>query len=52
VVELASDYPVPPLDLSVPTPSRHKLRASPVDAGQVRKPALSGGPSAKETEDV
>src|ERR1700712_2762466 len=38
VIELASDYPVPPLDLSVPTPSRHKLRARPVDAGQVRKP--------------
>jgi len=27
VVELASDYPVPPLDLAVPTPSRHRLRA-------------------------
>jgi NADH-quinone oxidoreductase subunit H len=52
VIELASDYPVPPLDLSVPTPSRHKLRARPVDAGQVRKPAMTGGPSAKETEDV
>jgi NADH-quinone oxidoreductase subunit H len=25
-VELASDYPVPPLDLEVPKPSRHKLR--------------------------
>ena len=31
VVELASDYPVPPLDLAVPTPSRHKLRARPAD---------------------
>ena len=27
VVELASNYPVPPLDLTVPGPSRHKLRA-------------------------
>ncbi|MGQ0574457.1 MAG: NADH-quinone oxidoreductase subunit NuoH [Pseudonocardia sp.] len=26
-VEPASDYPVPPLDLTVPTPARHKLRA-------------------------
>jgi NADH-quinone oxidoreductase subunit H len=26
-VELASDYPVPPLDLVVPTRPRHKLRA-------------------------
>jgi NADH-quinone oxidoreductase subunit H len=27
-VELASDYPVPPLDLEVPPPARHKLRGS------------------------
>ncbi|MBA2323613.1 MAG: hypothetical protein H0V92_06225 [Pseudonocardiales bacterium] len=26
MVELASDYPVPPLDLAVPTRPRHKLR--------------------------
>jgi len=26
-VEPASDYPVPPLDLAVPTPSRHRMRS-------------------------
>jgi NADH-quinone oxidoreductase subunit H len=49
VVELASDYPVPPLDLAVPTPSRHKLRARSVDATTKksrRERALTG----KETE--
>ena len=45
VVELASDYPVPPLDLAVPTPSRHKLRARP--AGKKAPAALSAG---KESE--
>ncbi len=43
-VELASDYPVPPLDLAVPTPSRHKLRAR----SAKREPALTG----KESKDV
>lgn len=43
VVELASDYPVPPLDLAVPTPSRHKLRARSVE----KQPVL---PSGKEVE--
>jgi NADH-quinone oxidoreductase subunit H len=28
-VDLASDYPVPPLDLEVPKPARHKLRRRP-----------------------
>jgi NADH-quinone oxidoreductase subunit H len=42
VVELASDYPVPPLDLAVPTPSRHKLRAR-----TTKQPVL---PSGKEAE--
>ncbi|MDN5930005.1 MAG: NADH-quinone oxidoreductase subunit NuoH [Pseudonocardia sp.] len=42
VIELASDYPIPPIDLAVPTPSRHKLRAR-------RDPAL---PSGKESENV
>jgi len=42
VVELASDYPVPPLDLEVPTKSRHALRARRRD----RTPALTG----KESE--
>jgi NADH-quinone oxidoreductase subunit H len=30
VIELGSDYPVPPLDLTVPTPSRHRLRSRPI----------------------
>jgi NADH-quinone oxidoreductase subunit H len=50
VIELASDYPVPPLDLAVPTPSRHKLRARVVDAAEPREPALTGSDSRKETE--
>ncbi|GAA2559454.1 NADH-quinone oxidoreductase subunit NuoH [Pseudonocardia hydrocarbonoxydans] len=45
-VELASDYPVPPLDLAVPTPSRHKLRPR---AAESREPALAG-PDPKEGE--
>jgi len=47
-VEPASDYPVPPLDLVVPKPPRHKLRPRRVDStGEPeRTPALSG----KETE--
>jgi NADH-quinone oxidoreductase subunit H len=49
-IELASDYPVPPIDLAVPTPSRHKLRARAVDtAGGAREPALT---ARKETDDV
>ncbi len=45
-VELASDYPVPPLDLAVPAPSRHTLRGRPVDPAVPREPAgvLSGPP--------
>jgi NADH-quinone oxidoreductase subunit H len=47
-VEPASDYPVPPLDLVVPKPPRHKLRPRRVEStGEPeRTPALSG----KETE--
>ena len=46
VVELASDYPVPPLDLRVPTPSRHKLRPRPVESepgplGSAAKPVTT-----------
>jgi NADH-quinone oxidoreductase subunit H len=41
-VELASDYPVPPLDLEVPKPSRHKLRRRSVERKPARTPALSG----------
>ncbi|WP_028929112.1 NADH-quinone oxidoreductase subunit NuoH [Pseudonocardia asaccharolytica] len=50
-VELASDYPVPPLDLAVPTPPRHRLRRRAAESAD-REPAgaLSGPP--KETEDV
>ncbi|GAA3246341.1 NADH-quinone oxidoreductase subunit NuoH [Pseudonocardia petroleophila] len=44
VVELASDYPVPPLDLAVPTPSRHKLRPR-----AAREPALAAS-DPKEAE--
>ena len=40
VVELASDYPVPPLDLVVPTPSRHKLRSR--ETRRPRERALTG----------
>jgi NADH-quinone oxidoreductase subunit H len=32
-VEPASDFPVPPLDLKVPTQPRHRLRAAPVQDG-------------------
>jgi NADH-quinone oxidoreductase subunit H len=46
VVELASDYPVPPLDLVVPTPSRHKLRSRAAETRRSRERALTG----KETE--
>ena len=50
VVELASDYPVPPLDLAVPTPSRHKLRPRPVQKTSAQSgPAL---PAGKESENV
>ncbi|MGH3588570.1 MAG: NADH-quinone oxidoreductase subunit NuoH [Pseudonocardia sp.] len=46
-IEPASDYPVPPLDLVVPTPPRHKLRPRRVEkTTEERTPALSG----KETE--
>ncbi|MHA6792608.1 NADH-quinone oxidoreductase subunit NuoH [Pseudonocardia bannensis] len=43
-VELASDYPVPPLDLKVPSPPKHKLRGHAVASGG-REPAgaLVGG---------
>ena len=46
VVELASDYPVPPLDLAVPTPSRHKLRARTAAAAAAKQPALTAGKEA------
>ncbi|MEJ3653797.1 NADH-quinone oxidoreductase subunit NuoH [Actinomycetes bacterium KLBMP 9759] len=49
VIEVASDYPVPPLDLTVPTPPRHKLRARRLAAGgEGREPALAG----KDKSDV
>ena len=55
VVELASDYPVPPLDLTVPTPSRHKLRAraargSDPGTASTREPALTAPDTTKEAE--
>jgi len=46
VVELASHYPVPPLDLTVPTPSRHKLRSRAAETRRTRERALTG----KESE--
>jgi NADH-quinone oxidoreductase subunit H len=58
VVELASDYPVPPLDLAVPGPSRHRLRATAVEPGRPggRAPAgaLTGelGSPRKETPET
>ncbi len=45
VVELASNYPVPPLDLAVPTASRHKARTRPTGR-KARERALTG----KETD--
>ncbi len=50
VVELASNYPVPPLDLAVPPRARHRLRAHSV--AEPREPALTGGASQKENDDV
>jgi NADH-quinone oxidoreductase subunit H len=52
-VEPASDYPVPPLDLAVPTRSRHKLRRRDLETGEpseAREPVLTGGDSRKENE--
>ncbi|SHL14295.1 NADH dehydrogenase subunit H [Pseudonocardia thermophila] len=49
-VELASDYPVPPLDLSVPERKRRKPRHAAVDAPSARPAAV--GASAKENDDV
>ena len=49
VVELASDYPVPPLDLAVPHPPRHRLRRG-VPRGESREPAAVPGGSRKESE--
>jgi len=55
VVELASDFPVPPIDLTVPTPMRHKVRAR---AAERREPALTAAavperaPTSKESDDV
>jgi NADH-quinone oxidoreductase subunit H len=47
MVEPASDYPVPPLDLVVPSPPKHKLRPRRVETTVAEPtPALSG----KETE--
>jgi NADH-quinone oxidoreductase subunit H len=47
-VELASDYPVPPLDLAVPAtpPRRAREQAQPVEGG----PGLAGVTTGKETE--
>ncbi|WP_214402976.1 NADH-quinone oxidoreductase subunit NuoH [Pseudonocardia lacus] len=52
-IELASDFPVPPLDLKVPTkPARRKRRDRSVGTGRTREPALASGAPAKEDDDV
>ncbi|WP_214364739.1 NADH-quinone oxidoreductase subunit NuoH [Pseudonocardia sp. H11422] len=62
-VELASDYPVPPLDLRVPPSPRHKLRGGAVSPdGREPAGAIAGGSrdgasgpvgtARKETDDV
>jgi NADH-quinone oxidoreductase subunit H len=52
-IELASDFPVPPLDLKVPTkPAKRKRRDRSVGADRKREPALATGATAKEDEDV
>jgi NADH-quinone oxidoreductase subunit H len=49
-IELASDFPVPPLDLKIPTkPGKRKPRER---VGRRREPALTGGAPAKENDDV
>jgi NADH-quinone oxidoreductase subunit H len=50
VVELASDFPVPPLDLAVPNPPRHRLRRGAVPSGETREPAVVPGGSRKESD--
>jgi NADH-quinone oxidoreductase subunit H len=52
-IELASDFPVPPLDLKVPTkPAKRKRRDRSVGTDRLREPALASGATAKENEDV
>ncbi|WP_084211507.1 NADH-quinone oxidoreductase subunit NuoH [Pseudonocardia acaciae] len=53
-VEVASDYPVPPLDLKVPTQPRHRLRARTVAEGERSEgAALTSAPSnAGSNDDV
>ena len=50
VIELASDFPVPPIDLAVPDREKRKPRAATVDAAPPEPAAV--GASAKETDDV
>jgi NADH-quinone oxidoreductase subunit H len=42
-VELASDFPVPPLDLTVPSQPRHRLRAGTAAATEVDSSSESAG---------
>ncbi|MCO1659390.1 NADH-quinone oxidoreductase subunit H, partial [Pseudonocardia sp. S2-4] len=52
-IELASDFPVPPLDLKVPTkPAKRKRRDRSVGTDRTREPALASGAPAKENDDV
>ncbi|MGI5125863.1 NADH-quinone oxidoreductase subunit NuoH [Pseudonocardia sp. CA-107938] len=50
VIELASDFPVPPIDLSVPDRKKRKPRVTAVDAAAPEPAAV--GASAKENDDV
>jgi NADH-quinone oxidoreductase subunit H len=50
-IELASDFPVPPLDLKIPgKPGKRKPRER--VGGKRREPALTGGAPVKENDDV
>jgi NADH-quinone oxidoreductase subunit H len=49
-IELASDFPVPPLDLKVPTkPAKRKRRDRSVGTDRLREPALAAVPPRRRT---
>ena len=50
VIELASDFPVPPIDLAVPDRKKRKPRATTVDAAPPEPAAV--GASSKENDDA
>ena len=49
-VELASDFPVPPLDLEIPKPPRHRRRARPATEVAREPAALRSGGTSEEVE--